>query len=115
MNGRQLTARDSLQTIRRDNLEGRLVDISRFSPHTSSCLRSFETDLIILLPIKLHPPCIINHRIARFAERQFESRVLRNDNLALYIRQAQATPMSGTFLAYCGARIILYVVQSIVG
>src|SRR5262245_61630745 len=46
-----------------------LVDIHLFSPHTSSGLRyarHIEVDLILLLPDRLHPPCIINHRSARF-------------------------------------------------
>src|SRR5262245_25169812 len=46
-----------------------LVDIHLFSPHTSSGLRyawHTEVDLILLLPDRLHPPCIINHRSARF-------------------------------------------------
>ena len=40
-----------------------------FSYHTSSGLsyaRQIEADLILLLPDRLHPPCIINHRSARF-------------------------------------------------
>jgi hypothetical protein len=70
MNGCLGTALDNLLSNRRDNLTEQLVDIFLFSHQTSSCLSSFETDLIILLPFKQHPPCIINHRKARFAERQ---------------------------------------------